>query len=250
MMAYLLWDDRTSERLADLGLDADAMAVMVQALEQSCRHLRDGVVPRAALLRFISADPLRSASALVDAGCLVEADHGWQVVDYSVPFGEGGWGQKSAEDVRGKQAASRISSERLRRHERGDHSMCERCKVVRARDASRDSHSAVSNDSVTASYSNPKPIRSDPRGSESESVEETDNVSTADRGADAGASDPVAAPRRDGLATSTSLTSSTFRPRPEAVATAAAQAAEARAALDNYGDGEFLDELPGRVVGQ
>jgi hypothetical protein len=136
-------------------LSSDAILFHLSALAHSARHLRNGFVPERALRRlWLVPDPDAVLEALVKAGWWEAAEGGWHVANWRTFI-------LSAEEINHKREVSRESSERYRRHKAGDHSMCDRCSVVKAGDKSRDA-------SVT--FPDPIRLRSDPtrRGEERE----------------------------------------------------------------------------------
>ncbi|GAA0303151.1 hypothetical protein [Kineococcus aurantiacus] len=162
-MSALYWPQYhdSVERLDALGCTSDAVALfLVDVLPHCARFQSDGAVLRGVPRRGHVPDPEAAVQSLVEAGVLAPTDTGWQVVDYSVPFDKGGWGQPSQATIAERRDASAKSSEAHRRrkglHARGDHSQCDRCEWVKVhgRDAARatagvTSHAAVTDASVT-----------------------------------------------------------------------------------------------------
>lgn len=142
-------DDGTEDR------SAEAIVLHLSALADCARHLRDGRVPVRVLRRLWPVSNLSEVvRELADAGWWAEAADGWEIVDWQTFI-------LPADEVEKKREDNRVRTERWRRHQAGDHSMCERCQFVKnaARNASRD---AAHDATVTSLRSDP--IR--PGGSE------------------------------------------------------------------------------------
>lgn len=159
----------------DIG--AGAAMLHLSALAYSARHGTDGVVPTRALRRLYPVDDADQVIAtLIDAGMWTSISSGYQLVDWAAHI-------LSADEVTQIREQNRVRQERLRRHNKGDHSMCSSCWYVR-----NSSHHAVSN-GVTAGVSNGPPTRPD-----STRLDPTEGGESreADRAASAGA--PAARP--------------------------------------------------------
>lgn len=173
------FDEESVERMP-----ADVVLVHLSALAYSGRQLLNGRVPRQAVRKLWPAPDLEGAiQQLVTEGHWVPTAVGWQIRDWRTFL-------LSAEEIEHKRQTSRESSERYRRHQAGDHSLCERCAWVKARDKSRQlSGDTSSDESVTL----PEPNRSEPKGRR-----RGEGGATAP--ADAGPSAPSDAEQRLGLA--------------------------------------------------
>lgn len=154
-----------SDRIEDLG--ADVVLLMLTALGQSARQTSNGVVPRRQLRKLWPVDDVDGAIAqLVKVGEIEERGADLFFIH---------WGDfiLSEDEVDQIRAGSRERTERSRRHQRGDHSMCRPnyCReAARLRDASR--HESRDRDG-TVRVSDADPYRSDPtrplgRGGEGE----------------------------------------------------------------------------------
>lgn len=138
----------------DLG--ADVVVLHLSALAYSAQHTTNGHVPRRALRRLYPvADPDAAVAALVDADWWQPVDGGHQIASWADHI-------LSEDEVHRIREQNRVRSERHRRHERGDHTMCERCWHVRKHGNS------VSNGVRDAASDAPRtdPTRPDPKGRE------------------------------------------------------------------------------------
>ncbi len=137
-----------------LAVGRSARLLHVEALVWCNRLLTDGAVPRGALPRLSdSPDPDADVTELVAAGLWAETDTGWQL-DWA--------DQEAAANVEQRRAQYRARDERRRKHNDGDHSLCDpkRCWVLRGdttRETTRDSRVS---DGV--SHAPPVPTRSVP----------------------------------------------------------------------------------------
>lgn len=132
------WTD--SDQTEQLG--ADTAMLHLSALCYCARHLTDGDLPQRALRRLWPVDDVTTAvKALEECGEWERTDEGWLLVNWRTFL-------LSAEEIESRRRASRESSERYRRHKAGDHSMCDRCAVVKAGDKSRDKSRDPSGDST------------------------------------------------------------------------------------------------------
>lgn len=191
-MTWTRLDENHFQRPEALGVSDRARLLEVAALVWSNATGQDGRITRGALRSLAPLDddaaPVESyADELVSVGLWDRTASGWQVV---------GWAelQPTAEEVEQRKVATRESSERYRRHLRGDHSMCDRCAAVRSArvngDASVTRHSSVSDASIIVSA----PTRPDPSRNE---VEERGGAVSGHSGPGAGAPLP-STPNRPG----------------------------------------------------
>lgn len=115
------WFDRSDVE----GLPAEVLLFHMSALAASCRHMTDGFIARRTLRHLWEvADVAAAVAALVDADWWRPADDGWQIGDWNEFI-------LAKSEVEHRRQQSRESTERNRRHGRGDHSMCTRCAFVR-----------------------------------------------------------------------------------------------------------------------
>ena len=120
----------------------------------------DGHLPTRGLTRLYPVNDLDAAvTKLVTAEKWKPTDSGYLIVDWEGPI-------LPADRVKRMQEQSRVTSERHRRHEANDHSMCERCWYIR-----KHGRDAVT-DGVTAGVSDAPPYRSVPIRPEGEEREE------------------------------------------------------------------------------
>lgn len=124
------------ERVEELG--SDAAMLHLSALGNSARHLTNGRVPRRALRRLWPVEDIEAAVAkLVDLEFWKpDDDGGYEIVDWPKYL-------LSSDEIEKRREVDRIRQTRKRRHDAGDHSMCDRCSYVRnnprtSRDTSRD----------------------------------------------------------------------------------------------------------------
>lgn len=111
--------------------DVDAVGAEVAmfhlaALAYSARQLTDGAISRRQAHRLWADDDLgRATIALESVGWWEPVEDGWQIQDWNTFILSGAEVDKIREEWRTRQ-------ERKRRHDRGDHSMCDRCWWIRA----------------------------------------------------------------------------------------------------------------------
>lgn len=106
-------------------LGSDAILLHLSALSYSCRQGSDGRLPTRALRHLWPVEDAASAiNVLSSAGQWVEAPDGWTLANWNVHL-------LANSEVEHRRKVSRESTERYRRHKAGDHSMCERCSVVK-----------------------------------------------------------------------------------------------------------------------
>lgn len=119
-----------SDRIEALG--GDAVLLHLSALSVSSRQRSDGHIAVSALRRLWPVSDLADAiKALSDAGEWEQTADGYYLTNWRDHL-------LSAAEIDHRREVSRETSERYRRHKAGDHSMCERCSVVRRGDTSRD----------------------------------------------------------------------------------------------------------------
>lgn len=142
-MTWVKLSDAWVESRPIESLSADAAMLHISALSYCARQSSDGDVPQRSLRRLWPAvDVDLALKELIDIEEWVETETGWHITNWRDHV-------LSAEEMANLRERSRLSSERYRRHKAGDHSMCERCAVVK-RDQSRDPTSDQSRDwSVT-----------------------------------------------------------------------------------------------------
>jgi len=146
-------------RIEEIG--ADAAMLHLSGLAYSARHITNGLVPHRALRRLYPvADVDAALKTLTEAGLWRPTDGGFLAVDWADHI-------LSADEVEHLREKSRISSERNRRHDRGDHSKCDRCWYIR-----KHGHGDPVTDPVTDgsgdSVSDRPPIRTEPNRPEGE----------------------------------------------------------------------------------
>lgn len=144
-----------SDRIEDL--DAGTVLLMLGALGWSAEQTTDGLVPRRQLRKLWPVDDVAAAvDQLIKAGEV--EDHGDRILlthwrDFILPADE-------VDEIREK---NRVRTERSRRHQRGDHSMCLPSYCRAAASQSRDGSRHESRDSDgTARVSDALPIRTAP----------------------------------------------------------------------------------------
>jgi hypothetical protein len=131
-------------------LPAEAVVFHLTALAHAARHSTNGRLPSSAIRRLW---PITDSDATI---ALLITDGHWS------PY-TGGWFLRdwqtfvlSAEEVEHRRELNRVRQERYRRHTLGDHSMCDRCSVVRAGNASQN---ALATPSVTRPPYRTEPTR-------------------------------------------------------------------------------------------
>jgi len=130
-------------------LGAEGLALYLSALAYSARQLTNGRVPRRALRKLWPVDDLNAAlDRLVTLGFWQAIDDEFLIVDWRTFL-------LASDEVEKRREQTRVSSERYRRHQAGDHSMCERCHAVKRGDPSRDG-------SRHASVTSSEPNRTEP----------------------------------------------------------------------------------------
>jgi hypothetical protein len=118
-MTYTWLPDEFADRPGILALSDAAFRANIEATVWSNKQLTDGRVPRErrALRRILSVDDIDAAvNELVKASVWTESDDDYQV-DWSH--------QETKEKVTEKKAQNRLRDERRRRHNRGDHTLCD-----------------------------------------------------------------------------------------------------------------------------
>lgn len=165
-MVWVKVDDSALTSPRWLALPRAARLLHLEALSWSNRHAADGVIPRAALT-LITDEPETSTMvvALIKAGAWVTTDTGWRLV----------WlldDQPTAEEQEQERAKWRERKERNRRHQRGDHALCDpfRCRVLLSR---RDSTRESRGDSTRESRPPDSDTDSDPTRPQSGTEEES-----------------------------------------------------------------------------
>ena len=179
------WLER--DHLEDLG--ADVVMLMITALGYSARQTTNGVVPRRRLRKLWHVDDTEKAIEL-----LVDVD---EVEDRGDDVYFTRWRDfiLEADEVERMKATNRERTERSRRHQRGDHSMCRPswCReAARSHDMSRDESRHQSRDSdVTVRVSDADPYRPDPTRPDLSGGERGKGRATAGRGSAGATPDPA-----------------------------------------------------------
>jgi hypothetical protein len=149
-----------SEAVEDLG--SEAVLLMLTALAYSAEQLTNGRVPRRAVRKLWPvADFDTTLSALVDAGEVRDEGTDLQFVNWRDFI----LSSREVEQIREQNA---LRQERFRRHQKGDHTLCERCSAVRnsvTNTVTNGVTDGVSND-ISHTVSNADPIRSAPTRSD------------------------------------------------------------------------------------
>ncbi|HWI42001.1 MAG TPA: hypothetical protein VNS81_00170 [Nocardioides sp.] len=140
-----------SDHIEDLG--ADAVLLMLTALAHSARQTSEGIVPRRQLRKLWPVASLEDTIVrLVDVGEVEEREGDLYFVNWREFL-------LSADEVSRIKEQNRTRDERRRRHNKGDHSMCQPKYCHRAREESealtRESH-------VGPRVSHADPILTDP----------------------------------------------------------------------------------------
>lgn len=139
-MTWTRLSDDFTDKLDLLGLSRSARLLEVEALVWCNRNTTDGYLPRAALRKVTdSPDPEGDIAELVAAGRWDDVDTGWQL-DWS--------DQESAQAVNDRRDEWRRRDERRRKHNKGDHSLCDpkRCWAL-TRETTRETRSETTGDS-------------------------------------------------------------------------------------------------------
>jgi len=139
-------DDRV-ERLG-----ADAAMLHLSALGHSARYLHDGMVSKSALRKLWPAEELDAALAK-----LVELEF-WEDRGDSYYLPEWRTHILAADEVEHRREQDRARQQRKRRHDSGDHSLCDRCSFVRSHGVTPPVTNSVSHETVTR----PEPNRPEP----------------------------------------------------------------------------------------
>lgn len=160
-MTWLKLPDTFNDDPDLLALPRGVRLFHVEALSWSCKHERDGEVPRGLVRRITDEPDVDDAVAqLVAAGLWEETDTGWRLIHYQEH-------QQTSEEITARRAVTAARQERFRRHSHGDHSTCDPkyCKTIASRNG-------VSN-GVTNGVSNAppsRPVPSRPKGREGKGI--------------------------------------------------------------------------------
>jgi len=124
-------------------LTSDAFRLHVEALAWSNRRLLDLIVPKRDLRRFtFVTDSTAAVDELVRQGWWQDCEGDWFI---GMKFPE--W-QQEREQVEHRRAANRLSQNRKRKHDIGNHELCipGRCKYLSSADARADSSTPSGSD--------------------------------------------------------------------------------------------------------
>lgn len=176
-MTYALYADEWPMTLIRQRLDRSDRHLFTELLAHCTRHLTDGVIDVPVGLITDHEDAEAGVQHLIDAGMLERNEDTLVIAEDYYRH------QPKREVTLKKQEASRITSQRNRMHNSGDHSLCDpkRCWVLRGnRDTSRDTSREHVSD--VPQYD---PIQSDPQRIGEKRIEGSD-----DPGLEAGSSTP------------------------------------------------------------
>lgn len=169
-----------SDQVEQLG--ADAVLLMLTALGYSARQLSEGDVPKRALRKLWPVGDLEAVTQrLVDAGEVIDKGNSLHFVDWREFL-------LTADEVDRIKEQNKVRDERRRRHNKGDHSICnpKYCKYAEPRDSSRENH-------VSPRVSHADPTRTDPTRTEPDVVR--GEVRVEDGVPDGAGAPPAAVPK-------------------------------------------------------
>ena len=168
-MSWVKLDDNALDDPRLLALDRGTVLLHLEALAYSNRYGLDGAIPAGALRKMTTEpEPETAAAALVEAGLWEDAGDGWQLVWL---LGD----QLTAEKAQALRKEARDRMERVRRHNKKDHSLCDptRCWALRSEERSRERSGTPSS-----------PLPSSPKRREEEGERTEAGGAIADAGGD------------------------------------------------------------------
>jgi hypothetical protein len=142
-------------------IGAEAAMLHLSALAFSARQLTDGRISNRQLRRLWPTEEAvhKVVTTLVEAGWWEPVDDGWQIAEWHDFI-------LSSDEVAKVRSSWRDRKERQRRHERDDHSMCDRCAAVRNKSRSESRRDTSSDSRVESRPSEPNRTEPKERGSE------------------------------------------------------------------------------------
>lgn len=142
------------DRIEQLG--SHAAMLHLSALAHSSRYLKDGQIPRSALRKLWPvADVDEAIHRLIDAGLWEATEDGYFIRDWKTHI-------LAADEVEHRRDQDRARQQRKRRHDAGDHSMCDRCSYVKAHGKGHDGSHAVTPPVTHGAVTPPEPHRTEP----------------------------------------------------------------------------------------